>query len=312
MRKGYRLISVGAITMVFTVILFMVGVAGSGVLEPPRDEDGTPLGPDDPAGAMFTLEDLFYQLESGDEAHKRTGAFEEPLTGPDEPTGKSLDDIWGLMPVESCADYGLTYCDDAGEYTYVDTNTDEDHCGHCEKKCHPDAFCVDGDCTFVSCGDGWNVCGGECIDVRWDIMNCGGCGIECESRCDYGTCDLCTEQQTYCESSGCTNLNSDPDNCGSCGIECDWYCVDRVCSRCPKHHLACWVGPPHWTDCFDVRNDMRHCGECDNACNEYWEICKDGSCCVLGYSYHDIRMAGYSASDCCYGHWWMGETLKCR
>ena len=66
---------------------FMPGLVGAGNLEPPGD-------PDDPASAMYTIEDLYNYLDTGDPGAKRGFGFVEPTSPPApdsmEPT---LDDV---------------------------------------------------------------------------------------------------------------------------------------------------------------------------------------------------------------------------
>ena len=48
----------------------------------------SPANPDDPAGAMFTLEDIFNRLDTGAAGAERGTGFVEPLAGPDS-TGRT-------------------------------------------------------------------------------------------------------------------------------------------------------------------------------------------------------------------------------
>jgi hypothetical protein len=70
-----------------------------------------------------------------------------------------------------------------------------DHCGRCNNKCPSGATCNNGGCGCGGAGDcpqGFECCGGSCIDVRstcvwWpcipgtsrDMNHCGACGEEC-------------------------------------------------------------------------------------------------------------------------------------
>ena len=65
-------IGFGTAAIVFGLCL---GSASAGNLEPPA-------GPSEPAGAMFTLRDIYQRLASNTVAIKRTGGFAEPATGP--------------------------------------------------------------------------------------------------------------------------------------------------------------------------------------------------------------------------------------
>ena len=69
-----------------------------------------------------------------------------------------------------------------------------------------------GDAT--TCGAGFTLCNGYCINKNNDILNCGGCGIRCidtNPYCDNGTCTkapcnglACTPGQFCCGSACCS------------------------------------------------------------------------------------------------------------
>lgn len=79
-------IGFGTAAIVFGLCL---GSANAGNLEPPA-------GPSEPAGAMFTLRDIYQRLASNTVAIKRTGGFAEPATGPTAGTMRTLDEIYAL------------------------------------------------------------------------------------------------------------------------------------------------------------------------------------------------------------------------
>jgi hypothetical protein len=56
-----------------------------------------PAPPDDPAAAVYTLEDLWYRLSDGMIGEKRTGEFSEPVSGPGD-YGHSIDDLMSIAP----------------------------------------------------------------------------------------------------------------------------------------------------------------------------------------------------------------------
>lgn len=99
---------------------------------------------------------------------------------------------------------------------------DSNHCTGCGQACFPGAGgyqCQGGRCCEVC--DGTN-----CIDVSSDLLNCGGCGTQCQSgqQCIGGQC--CET----CGTSSCVDLNYDSQNCGSCGVVCSGSCSLGVCS----------------------------------------------------------------------------------
>ncbi len=79
------------LTILPIMILFVI-TAGSiaGDLEPPA-------GPDDPASAMYTLEDAYNRLDTGASGEKRTDGFTEPSLAPGS-TGHTLDEVMDKIP----------------------------------------------------------------------------------------------------------------------------------------------------------------------------------------------------------------------
>ena len=76
MRKGKRtLLVLASITAFVATGLLLPGPARAGELEPPA-------GPDDPASAMYTLDDIYHRLNDNTTATKRAGGFTGPAAGP--------------------------------------------------------------------------------------------------------------------------------------------------------------------------------------------------------------------------------------
>jgi hypothetical protein len=75
----------------------------------------------------------------------------------------------------------------------IDTQTDVNHCGNCDKVCPAVsggvATCTRGQCG-VSCAAGNSACGGKCFDLLTDPLNCGACGKKCagKKQCLLGLC----------------------------------------------------------------------------------------------------------------------------
>ena len=57
-----------------------------------------PAGPNDPASAMYTLEDLYNRLNNGSDGNKRSEGFVEPASTP-APTGHTLNEIMEKAPM---------------------------------------------------------------------------------------------------------------------------------------------------------------------------------------------------------------------
>lgn len=144
----------------------------------------------------------------------------------------------------------------------VDLRSNETHCGACDRPCPEGKQCRHGVCTCspfgAACRDNTSCCSGNCVggacacraihtrcgkrcvDLRWDIENCGACGQACPRSndigltrvCRAGTC-VCTPGTADCGGNGiCVDLNNDPANCGACGRSCPSSAVCRqgVCA----------------------------------------------------------------------------------
>ena len=66
----------------------------------------SPAPPDDPASAMYTLEDIFDHLATGAAGVKRGVGFVEPTSGP-AATGRTLDEVLSMCPVADNASGAL-------------------------------------------------------------------------------------------------------------------------------------------------------------------------------------------------------------
>lgn len=81
----------------------------------------------------------------------------------------------------------------------VDVGPHANACTPCGLPCCAGGFCTGGSCS-VGCAPGTYVCpspnpsprceGGICVDLRFDLNNCGRCGLRCLSgqRCQSGEC----------------------------------------------------------------------------------------------------------------------------
>lgn len=58
----------------------------------------SPASPDDPASAMYTLDDIYNRLAAGADGMLRGSGFVEPTTGPMS-TGRTLNEIMGVAPL---------------------------------------------------------------------------------------------------------------------------------------------------------------------------------------------------------------------
>jgi len=119
------------------------------------------------------------------------------------------------------------------------------------------------------CPGGAVLCGGACVEVATDSLNCGACGAACgEGRvCADATC-VCAPDRFQCVT-GCEDLFDDPRNCGGCGLSCppDATCTEGAC-RCPEGLAVCGL------ECRDL-GVVSNCGGCN-------VVCADGASCVEG------------------------------
>jgi hypothetical protein len=81
---------VGMMFMVFVLVLAFAPRVFAGDLEPPS-------GPDDSGSAMYTIEDAYNRLDTGEAGAKRTGGVTEPSSAPGS-TGVTLDQVMEMMP----------------------------------------------------------------------------------------------------------------------------------------------------------------------------------------------------------------------
>gem|GEM_PF-3750470 len=110
--------------------------------------------------------------------------------------------------------------------------------------------CTCGEKKRSCSGDDLGCCNANCVNLRTDKDNCGGCKFACNDS------DSCCDAQ-------CKNLGTDPANCGSCG------------TTCPDNANTCCQG-----SCVNVGSDPNHCGTCGTNCRNSREgtRCCNGQC----------------------------------
>jgi hypothetical protein len=184
------------------------------------------------------------------------------------------------------------------------------------------ATCVDGDSSCQKIlGPTSSCCGGACIDIAKDVLNCGACGNPCpavsngQPACTNGACvvGICNTNFADCDKSpadGCeANLGSDTMNCGACGT---------VCMPGPNAGAMCSGGKcsslclPGWSDCngdpkdgCEVNTDANpnNCGGCGKAClppAHATGACDGGKCayrCALNFGDCDGNVANGCETD---------------
>jgi hypothetical protein len=104
-----RFMASGMMLVLTVVVLCSPGMMVAGDLEPPT-------GPTDPAGAMYTLDDIYNRLNMGAPGTKRSGGFADPASGPAS-TYHTLDEVMGKAPVMDDAN-GASAADVAAGKTF--------------------------------------------------------------------------------------------------------------------------------------------------------------------------------------------------
>jgi hypothetical protein len=144
----------------------------------------------------------------------------------------------------------------------------------------PGRRCVNAICT-PECLPGFDMCGGNCIDLRTDRFHCGACMRFCRSeggevpRCEQGIC-ACAAGETGCSyqdpdlrqtGTVCVNPQTSRFACGGCaniGNACsdNGDCRAGVCT-CRAGFIAC---PGVAGTCVNATS-LDNCGRCGNVCS---------------------------------------------
>lgn len=114
-----------------------------------------------------------------------------------------------------------------------------------------------------SCPPSTTDCGGDCVDIMTDNLQCGGCGAAAcgnNQQCVAGSCQ-CMGGAKLCGST-CADTATDPANCGDCGIACTGgkTCNGGSC-QCASNQMDCGG------ICKDTLTDEANCGMCGKACD---------------------------------------------
>ncbi|HEX4803168.1 MAG TPA: MXAN_6577-like cysteine-rich protein, partial [Myxococcaceae bacterium] len=137
--------------------------------------------------------------------------------------------------------------------------------------------------STVNCTTGTSRCGAGCADFRSDSLNCGACGVACQSLqiCQDSTCQ-CRPGSVLCGGS-CVVTTSDQ-NCGACGRSCQLpdggpaVCTPNPDGGLPECLAQC---TPDLTNCaggcVNLQSDLFNCGQCGKLCLD-GQSCRAGSC----------------------------------
>ncbi|MCC6811659.1 MAG: carboxypeptidase regulatory-like domain-containing protein [Deltaproteobacteria bacterium] len=166
-----------------------------------------------------------------------------------------------------------------------------------------------------SCEQGFDSCGGACVDTSTDDKHCGGCGKKCTATevCEAGACaalpfncntDGCPDN-SYCDTgsnqcfSGC--LASDDCGggkvCNTAAKTCACAATDHTClGQCVANNDPQTCGN-QCTPCLAPANGTPTCdgSKCGYACNNGYTKCSDG-CCLPFENVKTLSATGYHAS----------------
>jgi hypothetical protein len=145
-----------------------------------------------------------------------------------------------------------------------------------------------------SCAFGGRACGDACVDVQSDELNCG----ECFNACPDGvtcTAGVCPcEGGATCGRDGCVDLMENESHCGGCYDACvGGSCEGGVCI-CASAATRCDVGG--YESCANLQTDPSHCGWCGHQCSLH-QTCVAGVCtgCEPGFTACVGRQGEYCA-----------------
>ena len=243
-----------------------------------------------------------------------------------EPDGCVLEPIEQGVACElpnataQCDGNGACVLIDCSEDVYADCNEepvdgceielwqDLMNCGGCDKKCTYDqawTACAGGECTFVSCHDGYKDCNASmddgceaCVDT--DPVNCGECDELCDTTnpskvgvCEEGQCEL-----VFCDADT-FNLDGNPANGCECTVGGSEQCngIDDNCNGLVDEG-------------FDLMTDMENCGGCGVVCdlpNTVAADCVNGTCVIIECPPDLYDRNGLTDDGCEHAMLWNGE-----
>ncbi|MFT4041001.1 MAG: hypothetical protein QM692_22655, partial [Thermomicrobiales bacterium] len=204
-------------------------------------------------------------------------------------------------PYDICLDGVCTFSCDLGTAcgeVCVDTTSDSRNCGGCGVTCPSDQICQNSACIGAgntggaqpqstgACAEGLTDCGGTCVDMMADDLNCSACGARCNlgEHCILGVCTApCAPGLTLC-GDACADLQNDPNNCGTCYTVCpSGQCGIGICVEVVGPSASCQPGYTLCNGaCVDLTSDLFNCGSCGYSCNIGKSPTCEGSVCYNG------------------------------
>jgi hypothetical protein len=142
------------------------------------------------------------------------------------------------------------------------------------------------------------VCGGSCVELKSDNLNCGACGTTCVAGqvCSAGHCaQSCAPALAACPTANptsCVDTVRDANNCGGCGVACaaGQQCSGSGCACPTGRPNACGTGASAM--CTDFERDPLNCGGCGTTCGA-------GTACVAGSCVTSCPTGEYACGGTC-------------
>ncbi len=185
--------------------------------------------------------------------------------------------------------------------------------------------CVAGQCTVISCDNGFADCDalaadGCETDVLADIQHCGDCVTTCgypnaqalcvAGQCQMGTCQGGFDDCNGSDGDGCEIfVSGDAQHCGNCTTVCAFdnaaaACVSGACvmGACQSGFGDCDASNANGCE-TDTSDDVQHCGNCVTVClfDNATAGCVSGACvmgaCLAGFADCDSSDANGCETD---------------
>lgn len=186
--------------------------------------------------------------------------------------------VLGCKQESDCANTSATPHCNTTNHRCVECVT-ANQCGDAGLLCSPSGACVEG-CDLdagIGCSGTKTCCGGFCLNLANDVLNCGACGSACSTvggtpTCGNSTCSWsCNFGMRHCAAgnTGCeTNIRTDVTKCGSCTTDCNVTIKNA-------NGITCGSGTCTWASCkAGFGNCTNNADGCECMCGSFaGEIC---------------------------------------
>ncbi len=175
--------------MCSTLSVMFVALSGCIGLNPEWDEDPRASeGTESTSSSGSSSSDASGAASSGSTA----GASSGSSTSSTSSTGSADGQSSTTAEPPLCEDPDRIACAVEGEWSCVDPNKNDEHCGRCSHDCsvYGDASCKEGECV---CDGNRQLCGEVCVDEQ-DPAACGEDCVDCRelygesAECHHGEC----------------------------------------------------------------------------------------------------------------------------